>query len=453
VFEISPSGVMNVIYDFDDVHGSAPNAGLTLGSDGNFYGTTTKGGADNFGTIFRVTGSGSLTTLYSFKNGTDGASPYGPPIQGADGNFYGTTSAGTAYRITSSGTFTPLGAIPGGSFAPLLLGTDGYLYGTTFDGGSSGSGTVFKMPLGGGAAIIYSFDGAHGADPVAPVIQANDGNFYGTASAGGTLKGGVVFKLTPRGALSVLHNFDPDNLLDGYSPTAALVQATDGNFYGAAAQGGTEERGLLFEVTSAGTYSVLTYFFGFQNTPQSSPMQHTNGQIYGTVDSGYLYSLDIGLAPFVKTLPTAGKVGRALGILGEGLTGATSVKFSGKNASFTVVSDTYISTLVPEGATTDFVTVATPSGTLKSSQIFRVTPQILSFSPTSGPDGTSVVITGESFTGATEVVFACGKKATFTVDSDTKITATVPAGAMSGPINVVTPGGPVGSTTSFTVTP
>ena len=99
------------------------------------------------------------------------------------------------------------------------------------------------------------------------------------------------------------------------------------------------------------------------------------------------------------------------------------------------------------------MTVATPSGTLTSNKIFRVTPQISSFSPTSGPAGTSVIITGDSLAGTTEVVFACGKKAAFTVDSDTQITATVPAGAMTGAINVVTPGGHVGSPTSFTVTP
>jgi uncharacterized repeat protein (TIGR03803 family) len=157
VFEISPNGVMNVLFDFyySSLHGPAPygagsKSGLTIGTDGNFYGTTTQGGAvDDFGVIFRITSSGSVTTLYSFTNGTDGATPYGPPIQGADGNFYGTTFSGTAYKITPSGTFTALGAIPGrlsfSSFSQLLLGADGYLYGTTYEGGSSGFGTVFKM--------------------------------------------------------------------------------------------------------------------------------------------------------------------------------------------------------------------------------------------------------------------------------------------------------------------
>jgi uncharacterized repeat protein (TIGR03803 family) len=452
VFNMSTFGTSDFLHYFDGADGSTSNSGLTLGTDGNFYGTATKGGADNFGTIFRVTSSGSLTTLHSFTNGADGASPYGPPVEGADGNFYGTTSAGTAYKITSSGTFTSLGAIPGGSYAPLLLGADGYFYGTTFDGGTGGLGTVFKMPPRGGATIIYSFDNTHGANPFAAVIQANDGNFYGTASAGGALKGGVVFKLTPRGAISVLHNFDPDNLLDGYGPTAALVQATDGNFYGAAAEGGPGD-GILFEVTSSGSYSFVSYFGTSQIDPQSSLMQHTNGQIYGMLPGGAVYGLDVGLAPFIKTLPITGRVGKALGILGEGFTGATSVKFNGTTASFTVVSDTYISTSVPAGVTTGFVTVASPAGALKSNLKFRVTPQILSFLPTSGPTGTSVVITGDSFLGATEVTFPCGKKATFTVDSDTQITATVPVGAMTGEIGVYTPGGNVGSSTVFTVTP
>jgi uncharacterized repeat protein (TIGR03803 family) len=453
VFSVSTLGGADFLYYFDGVHGSASNSGLTLGTDGNFYGTTTEGGADNFGTIFRVTSGGSLTTLYSFTNGTDGATPYAPPIEGVDGNFYGSTSTGTAYKITPAGIFTSLGAIPGNSYAPLFLGADGNFYGTTTNGGKNGLGTVFRMAPRGTVSIVYSFDGTHGSDPIASVIQATDGNFYGTASHGGSLIGGVVFKLTPAGSVTVLHNFDPNNLYDGYVPTAALVQATDGNFYGAASQGGAEVRGLLFEVTSGGVYSVIYYLSGFDTEPESSLMQHTNGKIYSSLPTGSILSLDLGLAPFVKTLPISGKVGKTVGILGEGFTGATSVKFNGTEAVFAVVSDTYISASVPAAATSGSVTVVTPGGTLTSNSVFRVTPEILSFSPTNGPVGTSVVIKGESFTGASEVVFACGKKASFVVNSETEITATVPAGAMNGAINISTPGGAVASTASFTVTP
>jgi uncharacterized repeat protein (TIGR03803 family) len=160
--------------------------GLTLGTDGSFYGSTSEGGVDNFGTIFKITSEGDLTTLYSFTNGTDGPTPYAPPVEGVDRNFYGTTSTGTAYKIRPSGTFTLLAKIPGTSWAPLVLGGDGYFYGTTTDGGKNGFGTVFKMPPSGVVTVVYNFDGTHGARPFAAVIQASDGNFYGNTAGGGS---------------------------------------------------------------------------------------------------------------------------------------------------------------------------------------------------------------------------------------------------------------------------
>jgi expansin (peptidoglycan-binding protein) len=122
-------------------------------------------------------------------------------------------------------------------------------------------------------------------------------------------------------------------------------------------------------------------------------------------------------------------------------------------ATFTVVSDTYLTAVVPANATTGSVTVTTPGGTLTSNKVFRVTPAILSFSPTSGPVGTPVTITGTSFTGTTKVTFSGVKATTFTVDSDTQITATVPTGAKTGKIAIVTPGGTAVSKDIFTVTP
>ena len=159
----------------------------------------------------------------------------------------------------------------------------------------------------------------------------------------------------------------------------------------------------------------------------------------------------MGLGPFVETLPTSGKVGAAVKILGNNLKGSTSVTFNGKAATFKV-SSTEITTTVPSGATTGKVKVTTPKGMLTSNVKFRVTPTISSFSPASGPVGTSVVITGESFTGATSVTFGGVKATSFTVDSHTQITATVPTGAKTGKIGVATPGGTATSTGTFTVT-
>jgi hypothetical protein len=165
---------------------------------------------------------------------------------------------------------------------------------------------------------------------------------------------------------------------------------------------------------------------------------------------GTFYSFDVGLGPFVSLVTTSGKVGKTIGILGQGFTGATSVSFNGTSANFSVSSDTYLTAAVPSGATTGAVSVATPTGTLTSNKIFRVTPTILSFSPTSGTVGTPVMITGMSLMQATEVTFG-GVAASFTVNSDTQITATVPTGAKTGKIQVTTPGGMATSSTNFTV--
>ena len=391
VYRITPGGALRRLHQFNCGIEGVPTSGLTLGTSGNFYGTTANGGANNLGTIFKITASGGLTTLYSFTGGADGLWPLAVPIQGTDGNFYGTTSDfpyegfGTAYKITPSGTFTLLGSLPGGSYAPLLQATDGTFYGTTeYDGHGLGMGTVFEMTANGIVTTVYNFDGTHGSYPYAPVIQGNDGNFYGTTSYGGSYVGGVVFKLTPQGAITVLHNFDP-NSGDGYNPTVGLVQATDGNFYGVTWYGGTgacgSGCGVIFQITPAGAYSILYNFHGVHGTyPLSAPMQHSNGKIYGLTslggdhNSGVVYSLDMGLGPFVSLLSTTGKIGKTVEILGQGFTGTTAVSFNGTAATFTIKSDTYLKATVPPGATTGFVTVTPPTGTLTSNKPFRVKP-------------------------------------------------------------------------------
>jgi len=394
VFRITPSGTLKVLYKFDGgIDGGVPFSGLTLGTDGDFWGTTQVAGDMSCippygcGTIFKITKRGSLTTLYSFPDFADGADPFAPPIQGAYGNFYGTTSYGTVYKITSSGTYTSLGHTNGESFAPLLQGTDGNFYGTTNNGGKNpDDGTVFKMTPKGVEKVVYNFDGTHGANPYFnSVIQGSDGNFYGTTLYGGSYGYGVVFQLTPQGALTVLHNFgDPNYLNDGEYPWAGLVQATDSNFYGTAASGGAGcGCGVIFQVTLAGAYSILYNLDGIHGAgPESPLMQHTNGKIYGlTFDGGppsygVVYSFDMGLGPFVSFVGrlSSGKVGQTIEILGQGFTGTTGVSFNGTAATFVVRSDTYLRATVPYGATTGFVTVTTPSGTLTSNQQFRVKP-------------------------------------------------------------------------------
>jgi uncharacterized repeat protein (TIGR03803 family) len=335
-------------------------------------------------------------------------------------------------------------------FGKLVQGTDGDIYGTTNSGGTHGVGTIFKMTPAGDFTLLYNFDGTNGAHPLdGGLIQGYDGNFYGMASQGGASGAGLLFKITPGGHLTIIYDLADSGCCS--DPIAGVVQATDGNFYGTNVFGGN-----VFRITPGGVFTDLADIGG---SPQAAMMQHTNGILYGdtavggAADRGFFFSTNVGLAPFVTFLPAARPVGGVVEILGQGFTGATGVSFNATPATFTVESDTYLTATVPAGATTGSITVAEPGGTLTSNKIFRVRPQIFSFSPTSGPAGTTVVITGNSFTGATEVNFAHQKKATFTVDSDTQITATVPAGAITGEICVWTAGGNADLSTVFTVTP
>jgi uncharacterized repeat protein (TIGR03803 family) len=484
VFRLTPAGALTVLHSFSGLSdGGTPYGGLTLGTDGNFYGTTYGGGTAGFGTVFKITPAGTLTTLYSFTDGTDGSEPYAAPVQGTDGNFYGTTSQfttglGTIYKITPTGILTPLyqfdnthGATP---FSPLLLGTDGNFYGTTLNGGSNG--VVFRITPAGKLAVLHNFDGAHGQGPAAPLVQGNDGNFYGAAAYGGTAGSGVVFKLTPAGGFTVLHTMN--GTTDG-SATYGLGQAANGNLYGVNISNGTASTGCpsgcgtLFEVevTPSVVFSLLHNFDGPTGiNPASTPVQFTSGLVYGDARFGGTGTLggclaqgacgtafswsQPGLVSFVQAVTYYGKVGKAIEFLGQGLTGTTAVSFNGTPAtSFTVSSGTYLTASVPNGATTGTVMVVTPSGTLTSNHKFRVTPTILSFSPPSGPVGTVVTITGVSLAQTTKLTFGGVAATSFSVNSDTQVTATVPTGAKTGRIVITTPGGTASSTTNFTVTP
>jgi uncharacterized repeat protein (TIGR03803 family) len=482
VFSMSTTGALSSEYTFyadqSDLgpNGFSPYSGLTLGTDGNFYGTTIGGGVINganaFGTVFKIDPQGNLTTLYTFTGGSDGGNPYGAPVEGIDGNFYGTTvcggaqacgsgNTGTVYKITPSGSLTTLhqfdctvGCL---SVAPLVLATNGTFYGTAAGLGTDGS--IFKVTPSGTFTTIYKFDAVHGEAPEAPLIQGSDGNFYGTTELGGANGYGVVFKVTAAGKLTVLHSF-ADNGTDGVEPVAGLVQGTDGNLYGVTEEGGTSAWGTIFSISPKGTgYSTLYSFDGTTGLiPEVALLQHTNGLFYGLTsgggpfDLGTFYSFDASLKPFVRLVTTSGAVGATVGVLGQGFTGTTKVSFGGVSASYSVVSDTYLTAIVPSDAKTGAVTVVKKGSTLKSNTTFRVSPFLTSFEPPSGPVGTSVVITGVSLTQTSKVTFG-GVKTTFTVNSDTQVTATVPTGAKTGEIAITTPGGTATSSGTFTVTP
>ncbi|HVI09533.1 MAG TPA: choice-of-anchor tandem repeat GloVer-containing protein [Candidatus Binatia bacterium] len=436
IFKITPGGHFTSLYSFcsqtNCADGSFPYAGLILGADGNFYGTTELGGINGAGTVFRITPERALTTLYSFcsqANCSDGSYPYAALLQASDGNFFGTTTqggnsasctggCGTVFRITPGGALTTLYSFCAQSncadgsdpYAAMVQGSDGDLYGTTYGGGASPNcdigncGTAFKLTPEGLLTTIYTFctlggcsDGSHPADAL---LQGNDGNLYGTTAFSNTtwdcfeLDCGTVFKLTTGGQLTTLYSFcHIGECSDGSNPYAALIQATDGNLYGTAAIGGTGySGGTVFKITTDGilttihSFCTAQYYCSDGYWPQAGLVQATNGAFYGTTtDGGYIptcdggwencgevYSLSVGLRPFVELRPTSGAAGSRVFILGNNLTGSTEVTFNGTAAAFSVASDTLIQATVPAGTTTGFVRVTNPKEKLRSSAEFDV---------------------------------------------------------------------------------
>jgi uncharacterized repeat protein (TIGR03803 family) len=308
--------------------------------------------------------------------------------------------------------------------------------------------------------IIYNINpNTDGSVPIGPVMQASDGKFYGTTSGGGTFSQGVVYQVTSAGVYKVLHNFQTT---EASNSTAGLVQGSDKFLYGVSAAGGAFAFGSLFKINTTGTTFAVLHSFDTTSgaKPYSTPTLHTNGKIYGTTFTGgsplaaygVLYSFDNGLKPFASLVVIwSGKVGTPVGILGQGFSTATGVQFGTGPGTFSVVSDTYMVAAPAAGATTGNVTVLEPSGNLVTPQVFKVVPKISSFTPSSGTVGTSVTINGMSLTQATAVTFGGVKATSFTVNSDTKVTAVVPTGALTGKIGITTKGGSATSAATFTV--
>ena len=312
VFQMSPAGGFAVIHFFQRFDGRNPVAGLVLGSDGLFYGTTSSRVpySPTGGTIFSISSSGSLIVLA--KLGKRLANPVAPLVQGADGNFYGTTpggggfaSPGAIFQIKQSGQLNLIHRFTGGAdgdhpLGGLIQGADGAFYGTCSLGGQANKGTIYRVTSDGSFTTLYSFSGSDGASPFGGLILANDGNFYGTTEIGGTYNVGTIFRMTPAGSVSTLHSF---NISDGAAPYAPLLQASDGKLYGTTDSGGVQNKGTIFSITTDGIFASLYVFDGVHGTgPEGGLMQHTNGLLYGTTtfggesNLGTLYSLDLGLA-------------------------------------------------------------------------------------------------------------------------------------------------------------
>ena len=384
--------------------------GLTLASDGNFYGACEGGGTPSnscggdygCGTVYKIAPDGTFTVLHSFLGAaaSEGSDPMGPLTQGADGNLYGVTyygganSAGTVYKITPSGTLTTVRSfsnLDGSGVAPegaLFLSSDGNFYGTATAGGSGGYGTVFKMTTKGKITVLHNFtqSATDGGTPTGGVIQGADGSFYGATYFGGSSSEGTLFKVTTAKKFTLLHSFD---LAADYGilPTEGVIQATDGNIYGVTtsyAGGGYANNGSAYKFNTAkkgGGFSVLFDFSGaVYPLPDSPFLNHTNGLLYGSTyqggqySLGLVYSVDQGLTPYIAPQSKSGKIGTSVNILGQGFSGATNVAFNGTSAAFSAVSDTFMTATIPTGSTTGYVTVTEGAGTLKSSFKFKVKP-------------------------------------------------------------------------------
>ena len=379
IFQITPAGKLTVLYNVCSQTQCADGLGagqLKLAADGNFYGITASGGIMNgdagcpngCGTIFKLSRAGQFTTIYKFCSQSinnaclDGMFPIFNLVQANNGNFYG----------------------------------------MTYDGGN-GWGNIYEITAAGKLSQIYSFcsqpNCADGRSPGAPLTLGADGNLYGTTSSGGAYGGGTAFRITPSGNFTTLYsfcNFGNGSCPDGSSPSSGVIQATDGNLYGTATLGGNVNLGLCFGTGCGTAFQIngdnqLTNLYTFcaqaSCTDGAFPealMQATNGSLYGLTGKGgspgcvvgggcgTVWKISVGLGPFVQANPSVGRTGQRILILGNNLTGASSVTFNGTPAQFKVFSDTYLVALVPSGATTGTIQVTTPTGTLSSNVSFRV---------------------------------------------------------------------------------
>lgn len=478
--------------------GQQPASELTQGADGNYYAITAFGGAGGCpgliggvtmgcGAVVKITSAGAFSLLYSFpydasnQTAPNGVDALGGLVQGPDGNFYGTTGwggtvqncgmpfmngagCGTVFKLTPAGTLTVLhsfcgvvgcGALTVDGWLPmgrLIFGSDGNLYGMTNQGGNGGnifnSGTIFRISRSGSYTILHMFSGnggtGDGANPTAGLIQASDGNFYGTTQVGGVNGAGTVFKMRSSGAVTVLHSFSTSDG-NGTYPQSALVEASDGNLYGTCYGGGANSVGTIFRISKSGSFLKI---YDFTNTsgndgyaPKAGLIQASDGNLYGTTWSG---GANFGDSGTLYQMTTAGSV-TLLANFDANTTGfqPLDVPLQGSDGNLYV-------TLVYGGG-------QNAQGVQSQGAIDRFTnglvappPAIASFSPAQGIVGAKVTISGSSFVGATSVSFN-GTHASFTVKASGFIVTKVPAGASTGPVTVTTPGGTATSKKSFTV--
>ena len=428
-FSFAPNG-LPLIHGLYTGGPQTPNSGLTLGIDGNFYGSTEHGGLGNgaYGVLFKITGT-TLIPVYYFTGTGSGTYPASAPIQGPDGYLYGTTydgsTAGVVYKVDpAAGTLVWSHPLPSGTKAPLIIADDGNFYGTVPHGGftingiapsNDNGGAVFRITPGGVLTGVYNINplnpnsnGGHGdgGQPWGPVMQAGNGWLYGTASGYGQYNGGTIYKVQLDGSgFTILHNFQT---ADGVDPESGLVEGGGGVLLGLCNGGGTAlgqqvAGGTLFRIDLSG--DNFTTIFNFYRTsgsdgrgpgsgPLATPMLHTSGKLYGITshggssvwgtgtygaydDGGELFSHNAVGHPIISVVGRrSAKANDRIGFIGQGFSaGITGVTFGGilaSPASVRVFSDTYMEVTVPNGARTGYIRVYTPSDVYPTLGNFKI---------------------------------------------------------------------------------
>jgi len=445
---------LTTLVSFNDTDGAEPNIVPVQGRDGNYYGMTGTGGANNAGTIFKVTPTGALTTLYNFCSQPGCVDGINTPLIGGglvlatDGNFYGSTplggpnstcngggqSCGTVFKITPGGVLTTLHSFNGtdGSFPNgMVQATDGNLYGTGQEGGANGAGTFFKMTRSGTLTTLYNFcsqsNCTDGGGPSSAPVQATDGNFYGTTFGGGSGQGGgTVYKITPKGKFTVLATM-------GGSPAGALVQGSDGNFYGTGARSGT-----VFKVTPSGTLTTLGFVGQYA---YAGLVQATDGNFYGTVygQPGTVFAITPGGT--VTTQYTF--CSQPSCIDGDYPLAGLMQSTNGNLYGATIVGGADTSCNLIQGAS--------GCGTIFSLSMPGLSPFVEAVTY-SGRVGATIQFLGQGFNRSTTVSFN-GTPAAPNVKSGTYLTAAVPSGATTGFVTITTSSGSLQSNKIFRVIP
>ena len=377
VFSLTLEGEHTVI-PFDGSIGASPAGRLFRASDNSIYGTAQGGGSNGHGAIFKLTPSGVLETVASFDAAVNGHAPNQGLVEGSDGNFYGTTPGdassefGTLFRLTPGGDLSTVIAFTGENGATPSAGltaAGNAIYGTTRDGGAAGVGTIFRLSLGAASTdaeafeTVYSFSMFDGAAPRGGLLEMSDGNFYGSTSAGGPGGLGTVFQLAPGGALTTTLSFTGSA---GATPSGRLLQATDGHFYGTTFGGGAAGLGTVFKLTSDGLMSTLVSFDGSNGDQPSGGLAEFQGALYGTTEHGGLGDGNVFRIDLTTGELTEIAVFDSFGATGAtprgGLTAASDGNLYGTTEFGPNFSDGTVFRLTPDGTLTTIVDFVDPNG-------------------------------------------------------------------------------------------